>query len=164
MSSRQPDVFGAQRNQLRLATGDAHAIRRAGVNRVGQDHLVARVDGRQKHVENAAASAGGDDRAIVSAPAELRNVRRRRGTQRIVTVKRKIAVRGIVVDRAPRRRQRGFRRTQIRVHVFQAQNRRIASRIGFVADTIDADPRNLQEAVRTHPVSLLYKSPFCDVD
>jgi hypothetical protein len=60
-----------------------------------------------------------------------------------MALKRQVRIGVVVVDRPPRRLESDGRRPDIGVEVLQAQDRRIARRVGLVTGTVDTDPRDM---------------------
>ena len=140
--------LGPIRHQHRRAAGDPDAVEQPDVDRIGRDHGVAGFEEREQGRQDAAEAARGDEAGsppIVVEPGQGTDVRGRGPAQDVGPEERQIAVRVVLVHRAPRRLEGGGGRAEVRVEVLEAQHGGIGQRVGLIAHPVDADARHAAE-------------------
>ena len=130
-------VLDRQRRERRRAAGEPHAVHEAGVDRVGEDDLVAGIDRREQHVEHALAAAARDhDLAlgVVGRAVALRDVVGDRRAQVEIAGERQPRVADRVVERLARDLPRLGRKRQVGVQVLEPEHVGIGDRRGHPVD------------------------------
>src|SRR5262249_20259917 len=139
------------------------AVHHAGAGRVREEDFVTWIQRSQEHVQEALRAARGDDALLIRVigdAAQPGHVTGYRFPQPSRTDEREVAVGVILVNGAPGRLQRGFRRPQVSIQVLQAQHVWIRPCRGCY--TIDGEwwiVRSLSFASRS--MSLIDRPSFC---
>ncbi len=148
-------VDDAKRREDRRAAREMDPVHDPRVGRVGDDDLVARVDGREEAVEEPRQAARGDDQLGLRVVAMARSRRgevRDRGAQVEVALEREPAVRLGPAEGRLRLGQRLRRERQVRVEVLEPQDRpaRVGRRdpLGGGRDDVQADAADVGQTLR----------------
>ena len=128
--------------------GQPDPVHQPGVDRVADDHLLARLDGGQQHVQDAVEPAGHADALrvrVVATPADRarhgrpppRAARSAPGTAGSCWPRPASTAAWVTCGRGGRR--------DVGVQVLQPEEPRVAGRVGRVADLVHTDPRDVPE-------------------
>ncbi len=140
-----------QRDELRHRAGEADAVEHAGVGRIGQDDLVARIGEDEERVEHRVALAAGDDdlaRPVVARAAAALDRRGDRLLELVAAGERQPAVRLVAPDCGACRLDRRRRRRHVGVEVLEAQHLRVVTRRR--RDAVDVEPGDLLQTLDAH--------------